>query len=173
MCGCNKQKNAKKANFPAMPSAMTKTLGKVGRLCRVLWPLHSAKAGRLCRVSQVMHSVKPPCLCRVSPVSHSAKPPFLCRVSQVRHSAKPPCLCRVSHSAKRAGFAECPPSGSRQSDRHRQLALSGNFSLPSGLRALGKAFAECPRSSPRQTQKPSAKRPSPVVAGRLCRVPYW
>ena len=41
-----------------MPSAITKTLGKAGRLCRVLWPLHSAKAGRLCRVPQVSHSAK-------------------------------------------------------------------------------------------------------------------
>jgi len=31
MCGCNKQKKYKKANFPAMPSAITKTLGKAGK----------------------------------------------------------------------------------------------------------------------------------------------
>ena len=34
MCGCNKQKNGKKANFPAMPSAITKTLGKARKFAK-------------------------------------------------------------------------------------------------------------------------------------------
>ena len=135
-----------------MPSAITKTLGKAGRLCRVLWPLHSAKAGRLCRVPQVKHSTKPPCLCRVPQVRHSAKPPCLCRVPPIRHSAKQPPLPSVVGLTlgKEGGLCRVPPvrrSAKRPSPSVvRQLFFAEWFTgkpLPSARqKTLGKeAFA--------------------------------
>ena len=163
MCGCNKQKKYKKANFPAMPSAITKTLGKAGRLCRVLWPLHSANAMRLCRMPQVRHPVKPPCLCRVPPIRHSAKwPPLpsvvgltlgkeggLCRVPSVRRSAKrsSPSIGAVRQLFFAEWFTGTQQSLCRVPDkRHSAKRPLPSPALPSDLcRGLhsAKGFAEC------------------------------
>jgi len=80
-----------------------------------------------------------------------------------RHSAKRPPLPSVVRVTlgKESGLCRVAPLGVRQSDRNRHLAPSDNFSLPSGLRALGKAFAECPTKDTRQRG---------ICRHRLCRV---
>ena len=157
MCGCNKQKNAKKSKFLSYAECNHQDIRQSWKVCRVLWSLHSAKAGRFCRVPQVKHSAKPPCLCRVPPIRHSAKrPPLpsvvgltlgkeggLCRVPSVRRSAKRP--SPAIGAVRQLFFAEWFTS-TRQSlcrvpdKRHSAKTSLPSHFLPSVIRRVFSVF---------------------------------